>query len=175
MPCRRVSFSGSFPRTGRSKSASIRRGWRSGNRSRSPAESDSRHKRTLPASLGERVSRSVRSFSPVCGLLLILAASPSVSRGAVRSQPEPPKGSSEPAAAPAAAPPAPAPSPSPPAAPPQEASPPSQEAGQGPGAGQGAQPAAGQESPEETEGSKGPAAGSKGVIGRIVVDGNVRV
>src|SRR5256712_2417342 len=173
MPCRRVSFSGSFPRTGRSSSSSIRSGWRSGSRSRSPAESDSRHNRARPVPLGERVPRSVSAFAPLCGLLLVLAASASVSLGAVPSPGTGPAAVS--GTTPAPAPPGPAPAPSPTAPPPEQGSPPPQEGERGSEAGQEAPPPAGHERTEEPAGPEGPVAGEKGVIGRIVVDGNVRV
>src|SRR2546428_2949607 len=173
MPCRRVSFSGSFPRTGRSRFSSIRRGWRSGSRSRSPAESDSRHNRTPSLSLGERVPRSVRIFSPLCGLLLALVAPASVSRGGVPSPETAAATVSE--AAPSPAPPGPAPTPSPTAPPSDEGSSPSQEGDRAPETGREAAPPAGHEQPEEAAGPEDQAAGGKGVIGRIVVDGNVRV
>src|SRR2546425_2022768 len=173
MPCRRVSFSGSFPRTGRSRSSSIRSGWRSGSRSRSPAESDSRHNCARPVPLGERVPRFVRAFSPLCGLLLFLAVSAPVSRADIPSQGTTPAAASE--AAPSPSPPGPAPAPSPTAPPPEAGSSPSQEGDRGSEAGQQSPPPAGHEQPEEAAGPEDQAAGEKGVIGRIVVDGNVRV
>jgi len=119
------------------------------------------------------VPRSVRIFSPLCGLLLALVAPASVSRGAVPSPETAAATVSE--AAPSPAPPGPAPTPSPTAPPSDEGSSPSQEGDRAPETGQEAAPPAGHEQPEEAAGPEDQAAGGKGVIGRIVVDGNVRV
>src|SRR5262245_18526741 len=161
MPCRRVSFSGSSPRTGRSRFSSIRRGWRSGSRSRSPAESDSRHTRVRPSALGERVPRRVRSSLPICGLLVLLTGSASLATGPAAESEAPPGNHA--GAAPVAAPPAPSPSPSP--VPPGGESPPAEQPS----------PPEAQEPHGEAEEPRDQAGESKGVIGRIVVDGNVRV
>src|SRR3989442_3303051 len=180
MLCRRVSFSGSSPRTGRSRSSSIRRSWRSGNRFRPPAENHSRYRRAVPASSrrGSRVSRPCRTSLFVCSLVLALAvcagtslAAPAPPSGVPPGQPSPAP-SSQPSPPPAAQ-----PTPAPPsdeqkAQPPQE---PDQDQGQtAPAPGGEAAPPAG-----KPEGEEGPSpaqpSGGKGVIGRIVVDGNVRV
>src|SRR5882672_8457176 len=144
MPCRRVSFSGSSPRTGRSRSSSIRSGWPSGSRSRSPVEIDSRHYRARTVPLGDRVPRAVRLLSPVFGAILALAVPPTIIRGAVPlSAPDGQVGTAAQEASPGptppgGAPPAPAPSPTP--APPAEAAPSPQDRNRG--------PETGQESPE---------------------------
>src|SRR5882672_11205384 len=147
MPCRRVSFSGSSPRTGRSRSSSIRSGWPSGSRSRSPADTESRHYRARTVPLGDRVPRAVRVCPPVFAAILALAVPLTITRGAVPlGAPDGQVGTSAQEASPGptppgGAPPGPAPSP-----PPAEAAPSLQDKNRGPETGQESQePGAGGE------------------------------
>ncbi len=115
--------------------------------------------------------RAVRAFPPLFGAILALAVPLTLMQGAVpqagaegqvkASAQEASPGPTPPGGAP----PEPAPSPTP--APPEGAA--------GPGAGQDAPGPAGEGQPEEATAPETPAGGGKGVIGRIVVDGNVRV
>src|SRR5207247_1061063 len=186
MLCRRVSFSGSSPRTGRSRSSSIRRGWRSGNRFRPPAETHSPTRRNVPVPprWGSCVSRRTRISLCVGSLCLALVAGAGVSLAAPSPQtegapglpsptptPPPPPEESGPSPQPAPPPP-PSPAPSPPSAAPPPQAPNREPAAPAPGA-EVTTPAGKPES-EEGPPAASPEAG-KGVIGHIVVDGNVRV
>ncbi|HKB08658.1 MAG TPA: POTRA domain-containing protein [Candidatus Polarisedimenticolia bacterium] len=115
--------------------------------------------------------RRVRSCLRICGLVLILTGSASLSTGAAAESEGPPGYHS--GAALAAAPPTPSPSPTP--VPPAGESPRGEAPDQGPGPGGEASPPDAQEPPGEAEAPKDQGGESKGVIGRIVVDGNVRV
>ncbi|HYS05042.1 MAG TPA: POTRA domain-containing protein [Candidatus Dormibacteraeota bacterium] len=123
--------------------------------------------------------RAVRVCPPVFAAILALAVPLTIIRGAVPlAAPDGQVATSAQEASPGptpagAAPPGPAPSPTP--APPAEAAPSPQDKNRGPETGpQSPEPGPGGE-PEGATAPEAPAGGGKGVIGRIVVDGNIRV
>src|SRR5712692_1668110 len=157
MSCRRTSSWASSPATGRSRSSSSRisKGWHSGSRSKSPADGAPRHDPLFR--VGARVPR-----------LRLTILSASVFLGLAWAVPGPSLAGTPPPAPPAEERPAAAPEATPPPAP---------EATPQPGPEATPQPAAapGQESALQPAAPGPPATGGKGVIGSIVVDGNVRV
>src|SRR6266571_4561090 len=157
MSCRRTSSWASSPATGRSRSSSSRisKGWHSGSRSKSPADGAPRHDPLFR--VGARVPRSRLTILSASVFLGLASAVPGPSLAG--TPPPAPPAEARPAAAPEATP-APAPEATPPPTP--EATP-------------APAPAPGQESALQVAAPGAPATGGKGVIGSIVVDGNVRV
>src|SRR6266850_4476669 len=163
MCCRRTSFSASSPETGRSRSSSIRRGWRSGSRSRSSADGSSR--RDPIDRVGDRVLRWSRALTAACSLALALAAASPAAQARPSADPAPAPGPAPSPAPEAGQAPAASPSPAPP-------SPPAAPAPEGPAREEGGGT---EEAAPAEEAPAAPSAAEKQVVGQIVVDGNVRV